>query len=162
MESPHPLISPSSYPSLPGNGGENDAAGPANMIDGTYAGSTLPNYLYKDGRFGELTVLRLEAVNGTLPRSPFLIKKSVEAFIGEVITDARPERRGETYMIKVRNNNVAQKLVRFTELSDKTKVRVVPHPTLNTSKCIISNVETMHMSEAELKEELAPQGVTDV
>ncbi|XP_055528014.1 uncharacterized protein LOC129720560 [Wyeomyia smithii] len=108
---------------------------------------------------GELTVLRMEALNGKLPRNPFTIRTSVELCVGGKIVGAFPENRGEYYSLKVKNDNHVSKLLAFTELADKTKVKIIPHPTLNTCKCVVSCPDVIDMSEQELLNSLSKYGV---
>lgn len=133
-----------------------------NKTSGTHAGRSFPEWGDPDGNFGQLTILRLEAEDGQLPKKPFLIRKSVEAHLGTKISDAFPERQGVSYVLRIRNARLVEKLQTMTVLCDGTKVRVIEHPTLNMTRCVISCKETTSYTTEELLQELKDQGVKDV
>lgn len=103
-------------------------------------------------------MLRMEAVTGNLPDAPILLRKSVESFLGEKVDGAYPESRGASYVIKMRNKSHVEKLKRMSKLADGFPIRIVEHPVLNFSKCVINCSETRVYSDDELIDELQPQG----
>lgn len=106
--------------------------------------------------------MRIEAQSGPLPRKPFLIRRSVEDHLKVRINDANPERRGDSYVMRIRNPKHVDQLKTMKKLSDGFPIRIIDHPTLNLSKCVITCHETLEYSEEELTEELKDQGVTTV
>ncbi|XP_058816728.1 uncharacterized protein LOC131680009 [Topomyia yanbarensis] len=97
-----------------------------------------------EGKHGKVIVLSLKAANeGVLPKNhPFSV--------------------GTKYILKVRQQAHATKLLDMKKLFDGTPVEVTAHPTLNYSRCIVNCSEVNDMSQEELLTELAPQGVTAV
>lgn len=147
-------------PGGPGGGGNS----PRNMFQGTYAGQRLPTYMDKEGIAGSLQVLKMQAVgeNTSLPNDPFLLRLSVEKCVGGPIDGAFKENRGISYALKVRSNVQFQKLLKMNRLIDGTEVMITEHPQLNTTKCVVSNYDSVGLSDAYLKEQLASQGVRDI
>lgn len=103
-----------------------------------HSGRSFPEWGDTDGNFGEIHVLRVEGLNGPLPRKPFLIRKSIETLLKAKVTDASPERQGETYVLRMRNKQQVAKLKSLTQLADGTGIRIIDHPTLNSVKCVIT------------------------
>lgn len=50
----------------------------------------------------------------------------------------------------------------MNRLIDGTEVMITEHPQLNTTKCVVSNYDSVGLSDAYLKEQLASQGVRDI
>ena len=69
--------------------------------------------------------------------------------------------RSGHFLIEVTKQGHAEGLLRSTMLAD-IPIKVVPHRSLNTSKGIIRSFDLRDCSEAEIKEHLVDQGVTDV
>ena len=69
--------------------------------------------------------------------------------------------RSGDFLIEVTKRGHAEGLLTSTMLAD-TPIKVVPHRSLNTSKGIIRSFDLKDCSEAEIKELLVDQGVTDV
>lgn len=134
----------------------------SNRRDGEYTGRRLPSYMDPAGTSGPLQVMRLQGINGPLPANPFLIRKSVEAFLGGTIDGASRENRGATYALNVRSKAQFQKLLTMSKLGDGTSVSVVEHPFLNISKCVVSCVDAIELSDEHLLSELKDQGVKEV
>lgn len=137
-------------------------AGPSNRRDGEFAGPLFPEWGDPNGNHGKLVMLRMEAVTGNLPDAPILLRKSVESFLGEKVDGAYPESRGASYVIKMRNKSHVEKLKRMSKLADGFPIRIVEHPVLNFSKCVINCSETRVYSDDELIDELQPQGVKEL
>lgn len=132
-------------------------------IDGSYTGPILSSFMDAEQQHGELMLLRLRGVDGRpLPSAPFLIRKSIQAYLGSSIDGAFPEAGGSSYALKVRNRKAFQKLLEFKKLSDDTPVEVIEHPVLNMVRCVVTCRDVVEMPEDELKEELAEQGVIEV
>jgi hypothetical protein len=107
-------------------------------------------------KFGELTFLQLTGKNGVpLPPNPFIVGKSIETCAGGPIEGAKTEAQGTKYLLKVRNPSQVVKLLKLTKLIDGTDVEIVPHPTLNVSRCIISSFDLIRMNEEEILSELS-------
>lgn len=137
----------------------NGDAGPSNRRDGEFAGPLFPEWGDPNGNHGQLVMLRMEAAEGSLPNAPFLLRKSVEAYLGVKIDGAYPESRGASYVLKLRNKAHVEKLKRMSNLADGFPIRIVEHPVLNVSKCVISCSEARVYSDEELVTELQSQGV---
>lgn len=145
-------------PGGPGGGG----GGPSNRVNGEYTGRLLPSFMDQAGTAGELRFLKMEAVSGTIPQDPFLLRLSVEKFINGPIDGAYKENKGITYVLKVRSKAQADSLLRMTKLADGTMIRINEHETLNQRKCVVSNYDTIGLTEEYLQEQLSAQGVKDV
>lgn len=145
----------------PNPGGSGPLASRA-MINGTVTKRTLPAWMDPKSNHGELSLLRMEAVGGKLPRNPFTIRTSIDRCVGETITGAFPESRGEFYTLKVRNPSHVSKLLALTELVDKTSIRIIHHPTLNASKCVVSCYDVIDIPDQELLSSLSNQGVIGI
>lgn len=104
----------------------------------------------------------MEAVSGSLPNHPFLLRTSVEGHLGTKIEGAFPEQRGITYALKVRGPNQVQKLVNMSKLNDGTPIRISKHPILNTTRCVVSCYDSIQFTDDQLKAYLADQKVTDL
>lgn len=142
------------------DGPENDFGG--NRVDGTFSGPTLPPFMDPEGFHGELHLMRMSGVHGPLPNRPFVIRRSVEKFIGGKIEGAFPEGRTSSYALKVRSQKQYSKLLTMSQLIDGTAICVTEHPTLNSVRCVVSCRNVIERSEDELLEELKEQGVKEV
>lgn len=111
---------------------------------------------------GQVEILQLKATQGgKLPNNPFIISKTIENTVGKIAA-AHTEGKGERYVLKVRNHAHFEKLQTVTKLIDGTDVQIIPHPTQNIVKCIVTCREAETLSEEELQQELEPQGVRAV
>lgn len=147
----------------PGNDSSFDNLTCSQRVDGSHIGPTLPPYMDKEGTHGELMILRLRGVeNRPLPTAPFLIRKSIQSFLGVKIEGAFPETNGSSYALKVRNSRQFQRLLEMKALVDGTPVEVIEHPILNTVRCVVSCRDAVNMSESDLNDELADQGIREV
>lgn len=144
------------------NPGPCGGPGPLNMLGGQFTGRTFPEWGDPEGNSGNLVVLRMEAATGSLPKAPFLLRKSVEAYLGVPIDGAFPEAKGTTYVLKLRNNRLVERLKQMNQLADGTAIKIAEHPTLNKTKVVISCQETVGYTDDELKDELLDQGVVDL
>lgn len=132
-------------------------------IDGSHTCATLPSFMDPHGVHGQLEILRIQGVDkAPLPDAPFLIRKSIQAFLGSPIEGAYPEANGVTYALKVRNQRQFNQLLKMTQLVDGTPVEVVEHPVKNVTKCVVSCKNVVNVTETELLEELSEQGVKAV
>lgn len=147
-------------PGGPGGGG--GGTGPSNKINGEYTGRLLPSFMDHAGTSGELRFLKMEAVSGSLPQDPFLLRLSVEKFISGPIDGAYKENKGIAYVLKVRSKAQADSLRRMTKLADGTSIRINEHDTLNQRKCVVSNYDTIGLTEEYLQSQLSAQGVKEV
>lgn len=136
--------------------------GPSNRRDGEFTGPLFPEWGDPTGSHGQLVMLRMEAVEGTLPPAPILLRKSVEAYLGARVDGAYPESRGASYVLKLRNKSHVEKLKKMSMLADGFPIRIVEHPVLNISKCVISCNDSCVYSDDELTAELQAQGVKEV
>ncbi|XP_039453066.1 uncharacterized protein LOC120431998 [Culex pipiens pallens] len=123
---------------------------------------TLPEWLDNQGEHGPVTVLLMapEHRKGKLPNNPFVIAKSVKEQVGSIAAAYR-DKDGHL-VVKVRCAKKAAKLLQMKELIDGTKVTVTEHARLNQAKCITTCHTVEDLSEEELTEELADQGVIGV
>lgn len=127
-------------------------------------GPRYPSFMDPQNEFGRLTILQMTGKDGAaLPVDPDLIGKSIEAVVGnKAIESAQSEERCSRYILRVRNPVHVTKLLNTTTLLDGTEITIVPHPRLNSSKCVISSFDAIHYSEAEALEKLRSQNVTHV
>lgn len=117
---------------------------------------TVPRWM-NNRNFGQLNVLLLEGDDGK-KLNPFWVGKSLEVQIGD-IEGATTEADGLKYVLRVRNADQVKKLLAMKQLHNGVAVSVMLHPTLNKRRCVFSCREVVEFSEAELVEELRPQGV---
>lgn len=139
--------------------------GGTNTIDNSHTGATLPSYMDPQALHGELHLLRLSGTDDRpLPNAPFLIRKSIESKVGRI--DGAFKESGGTYArayaLKVRSLHQLKLLLCMDQLHDGTNVKIVEHPTLNCTKCVVSCRDVMDLSDAELQTELAEQGVREI
>ncbi|XP_065076660.1 uncharacterized protein LOC135700168 [Ochlerotatus camptorhynchus] len=110
----------------------------------------------------KLVVLRLEhAENVSLPKNPFLIRKSVEQIAGK-IEGGFPDNGGARYTLKVSNPEQVKALLQMDKLTDGTPVIVTEHLDNNVTRCVVKCRELMDLTEEVLLEEVAAQGVIGV
>ncbi|XP_062533621.1 uncharacterized protein LOC134202618 [Armigeres subalbatus] len=153
---------PSSSNSNQFNPLDTSTAPTSRYIDGSFAGPTLPAYMDPLQKHGELHLLRMSGKDDLpLPNVPFLIRKSVESQAGK-IEGAFKEAGGKYYALKVRSLTQMNRLLAMNKLADETPVVVTEHPTLNTTRCVVTCRDVIDMSEEELKMELGSQGVKEV
>lgn len=136
--------------------------GQGNYIDGSYAGPTLPAYMDAQETHGDLHLMRITGANGPLPNAPFLIRKSITQHVGAMIEGAFPEANRASYALKVRSLRQFNKLLTLKTLIDGTPVVVTEHPTLNSTRCVVSCRDVIDIPESSLLEELQEQGVKEV
>ena len=106
--------------------------------------------------------LLVQSVNPDHPitkLSPFTIHQGIKGLAGTPRTVCRL--RSGDFLIEVTKRGQAEGLLRSTMLAD-IPIKVVPHRSLNTSKGIIRSFDLRESGEAELKQNLVDQGVTDV
>lgn len=125
-------------------------------------GRTVPDWMDPKGEHGELTVLLMEPAHRDhkLPNNPFIIARSVKEQIGS-ITAAYRDKDGNM-VVKVRCPKKAAKLQQMKQLIDGTEVKITEHARLNQVKCIVTCNSVSELSDRELTEELADQGVIEV
>lgn len=123
---------------------------------------TAPEWMDSTGEHGPLTVLLMTPAHreGKLPSNPFTIARSVKEQVG-AITAAYRDKDGHL-VIKVRNDKKAAKLMELNKLIDGTEVKVTEHAKLNQATCIVTCHTVDELSDEELAEELADQGVIHV
>ena len=91
--------------------------------------------------------------------SPFGIAKGIKGLSGEAKSIKRL--RNGCLLVESATKLHSQMLQKSVTLIDRP-IKVTPHRTLNTSKGVIRCRDLRGVSEAEIKSELASQGVTDV
>ncbi|KAL9694896.1 hypothetical protein quinque_014181 [Culex quinquefasciatus] len=123
---------------------------------------TAPEWMDSTGEHDPLTVLLMTPAHreGKLPTNPFTIARSVKEQVG-AITAAYRDKDGHL-VIKVRNDKKAAKLMELSKLIDGTEVKVTEHAKLNQATCIVTCHTVDELSDEELAEELADQGVIHV
>lgn len=138
-------------------------SGISRRIDGSYTGRTFPVYFDSNDEMGELQILRLQGKEGkALPVAPFLIRKSIQRFLGGNIDSAFKEGGGRTYALKVRNSRHFNRLLAMTKLDDGTPIEIVEHPTHNSTRCMVFCRDSVDMPLEEIEEELKEQGIIKV
>lgn len=122
----------------------------------------VPEFMDPNGDYGPMIVLLMTPAkrDEKLPTNPFIIARSVKDQVG-TISAAYRDRDGHM-VLKTRSEKKAAKLMEMRELIDSTKVKVTEHARLNQTKCIVTCRAVDGLSEEELKEEMADQGVIDV
>lgn len=122
-------------------------------------GRTLPVYLDGRNEFGAVTTLLMTGKDGkNLPIEPWIIGKSLELCAGP-LESAKSENKCTRYVIKTRKPAQVEKLLKMTQLIDGTEVSIIPHPTLNVSRCVISAYDLLEKEETEIVREMSSQGV---
>lgn len=125
---------------------------------GSY-GRGLPGYMDPRNEFGAVTTLLLTGKDGAdLPVEPFIIGQSLEECAGK-IESAKSEANCSRYVLKTRIAAQVEKLLAMTQLSDGTEVSIQLHPKLNISRCVISSLDLLNKSEADIELQLRNQGV---
>lgn len=123
---------------------------------------TVQKWMDPKNEYGQIEILQLKASDGgKLPKNPFIISKTIENAVGK-IASAHTEGKGERYVLKVRNHAHFEKLQKVSKLIDGTAIQIVPHPTQNIVKCVVTCREVETLNEEELLQELEPQGVRAV
>lgn len=124
---------------------------------------TIPVWMDRHGMHGQRIILSLRAAEGeNLPENPFILSKSINQVCGGNVEAANTEEKDTKYVLTTRSVNQAQKLLKMKQLIDGTKVEVVLHPKLNVRNCVITCRAAIKMTEENLLEELAPQGISKV
>lgn len=90
-----------------------------------------------------------------------MIRCFIQNFVGN-IEGAFPEANRASYALKVRSQQQFQKLLTMSALLDGTPLSIVEHPTLNSTRCVVSCRDVISFPESELLEELIDQGVKEV
>lgn len=123
---------------------------------------TAPEWMDERGEHGQLTVLLMSPAHheGKLPSNPFIVARSVKEHVGSISAAYRD--KNDHLVIKVRSEKKAAKLLELVKLIDGTEVKVTEHERLNQTKCIVTCHSVNELSEEELVEELADQGVIHV
>lgn len=134
----------------------------SSRIDGSYTAATLPSFMDTEQNHGDLHLLRISGLDRPLPNVPFIIRKSVEHYVGGRIEGAFPEANRATYALKVRSVRQFKRLLSMTQLIDGTSVQITEHPTLNSTRCVVSCRDVIDVTETVLLEELKEQGVKEV
>lgn len=122
---------------------------------------TLQPWADNRGEHGQLIVLLMEPTEGKLPNNPFILSRTIKEAVGSI--DSAYRDQNKNLVIRVRSEKKAKKLQEVTELIDQTtKVKVTEHSKLNRSRCIVTCHSVSELTDKELEEELADQGVIGV
>lgn len=97
--------------------------------------------------------------------NPFIVGASIELAIG--VREARTviasrEGRGSRYLLRTASKQIFEKLMKITELTDKTQVEIIPHPSLNTVQGTVYDPDSINVDEKEILNYLSSQGVQAV
>lgn len=132
---------------------------------------TMPEYLNSGDLIDQHTLL-LRAKKGEnddispkLPSNPFSIGLSVRNLLGSDPTKlmvAVKEAKGAHYVIRTTSKMVVESLLKLDELTDGTKIEVIPHPNLNIVQGIIYDTDTINIEAEEILIELSEQNVIQV
>lgn len=130
-----------------------------------------PDWMMDPNDLGQVMVLILrrktDAADGqrvqdeSLPDS-IIVGTSIEIIIGKKAAralKATREGRGTRYLLRTSSTEIIEKLTKMTELTDGTKIEIVPHPTLNTVQGIVYDPDTINKDEKSILEYLDSQGV---
>lgn len=93
--------------------------------------------------------------------SPFVILKFLKSLVGNVITTAKIKDMS-ALLVEIANDKQSNLLLAATSFCDLFPIKAYMHPSLNSSKGVISCYDLMCCSTDEIKAELASQNVTDV
>ena len=105
-------------------------------------------------------VVRCRNEGETLTKvSPFLIRRVFSAAVTGDILSAKKLRNG-TLLVKTLNEAQSEKLLAMDNING-IPVEVQVHRTLNTCRGVITNYDLLYVSDDEIKEEMASQGVID-
>ncbi|XP_049309063.1 uncharacterized protein LOC125777733 [Bactrocera dorsalis] len=100
--------------------------------------------------------------NDTLANvSPFLIKKVIDYTAGSEVETCKKLRNGNI-LIKTKNYNQAEKLVKLVSLSPTVHIEISEHTSLNLTKGVIHSNDLRGIKEEEILDELRNQNVTEV
>lgn len=141
--------------------------------------SRLPEWMRSDDERGSMALLlRRKSCNNdpesetNTPRkpepalsNPFIVGTTIELAIGSKearTVNASREGRGSRYILRTTSKNIFEKLQEITELTDKTQVEVIPHPTLNTVQGKVYDLDSVSVGESEILKYLSTQGVHNV
>lgn len=72
------------------------------------------------------------------------------------------EAKGAHYVIRTTSKMVVESLLKLDELTDGTKIEVIPHPNLNIVQEIIYDTDTINIETEEILKELSEQNVIQV
>lgn len=142
----------------PGEGASNIG----NTFDGSFKGRTIPEWMDPAGEGGELTVLQLQPISpARLPENPGIVCASVTNCCGK-IEGAFPESQGTRYVLKVRRKDQVSKLKELDKLIDETPISIKEHPVHNFVKFVVHCREVANLSDQDIMDLLADQGVVDI
>lgn len=130
---------------------------PPTIIDGR---PTAPDWMSGTG-LGQLQVLSLYANDTNKKLCPFIVGKSMKDLVGE-IESTTTEANGNKYILRIRSQSQADKLLKMTSLFDGTKITVESHPVLNKRKCVIFCPEIKDVENDKLLIELANEKVIEI
>lgn len=125
-------------------------------------GRTVPEWMDPKGEHGELTVLLMEPLyrDHKLPSNPFIVARSIKEQAGSIAAAYRD--RDGNLVIKVRSAKKAAKLKEMTKLIDGSEIKISEHARLNQVRCIVTCHSVADLSDEELTEEMADQGVIEI
>lgn len=90
----------------------------------------------------------------------FTVSEDIEELVGDVL-DLQPQKNGE-YLIKVRTEEQANRLVRLKRIKKEQKVKFERHDRMNSCRCVISHQTITNIDDDTLLKKLSGQGVTEV
>ena len=91
----------------------------------------------------------------------FALHKAIEGMSGPY-ESVKPMNNGKQLLVHFENKTYSDLLLYQTKNLIELPVKVTPHRTLNSSRCVISCRELANMTEEDIQEELQEQGVTKV
>lgn len=149
-------------PNPPGDSGDPGGSYTRNKRSGECTDRLLPSFMDPQGTAGELQFLRIRAVSGQIPNDPFLLRLSVEKYLGGQISGAFKENKGLSYVLKIRSQAQFNRLLWMTKLADGTDIVIEENATLNQVKCVVSNADTIGLEDDYLAKQLGGQKVKEV
>lgn len=91
---------------------------------------------------------------------PFVVGDTVKERVEEVL-DTQVQKNGD-YLIKVRTEEQARRLLSLRKLGNKQKITCERHGSMNTIRCVISHPSIIRMEDETLCKRLGEQGVIAV
>ena len=96
----------------------------------------------------------------SLNLNAFVLKKAIDGMANAELDNVKPMKSGRVF-IEVETKQQCKNLLKTTKLLGYLPVKVSPHRSLNSSKCVIK-CEELDKIEDEIKKGLQPQGIIAV
>lgn len=108
-----------------------------------------------------LIISRVNSESTLANISPFLIKKVIDSTCNGEVSECKKLRNG-SILVKTKNSIQANKLIKLTAMSDKIRINVSEHKSLNFSKGVMYSSDLFGISEEEILKNMSNQKVCEV